>query len=118
MRWLYGDGGNWCNGGGPTLTVSKTGAGTGTVTSAPAGISCGTACSFSFASGAIVTLSAAPGANSFFTGWSGDADCSDGTVTMSAAKNCTANFDVAARSSDLLARRAVLGDGRLGDPDL
>ena len=95
VRWLYGDGGNWCNGGGPTLTVSKTGAGTGTVTSAPAGISCGTACSFSFASGAIVTLSATPGASSFFTGWSGDADCSDGNVTMSAARNCTANFDVA-----------------------
>ena len=100
VRWLYGDGGNSCQGGGgPMLTVTKTAAGTGTVTSAPAGISCGTACSFSFASGAIVTLSAAPGANSLFTGWGGDADCSDGSVTMSAARNCTANFDV---SPDLL----------------
>lgn len=95
VRWLYGDGGNSCGGGGgPVLTVAKAGAGGGTVTSAPAGISCGTTCSFSFAAGTTVTLSAVASSNSAFAGWSGDADCSDGSVTMSAARNCTANFNL------------------------
>jgi subtilase family serine protease len=94
VRWLYGDGGNSCNGGGPTLTVTKAGAGTGTVTTVPAGISCGTICFAHFVDGAVVALSAAPGANSVFTGWSGDADCSDGSLTMNASKNCTATFDL------------------------
>ena len=76
------------------LTVTKTGSGSGTVTSAPAGISCGTACSFSFADGAAVALTAAPASNSVFTGWGGDADCSDGSLTMSAARSCTAGFEL------------------------
>ena len=94
VRWLYGDGGNSCNGGGPTLTVAKTGAGAGTVTSLPAGISCGSACSFSFSDGQAVVLTAVPASNSAFTGWSGAADCADGSVTMNAATSCTANFDL------------------------
>ncbi len=94
VRWLYGDGGNSCGGGGPVLTVTKSGPGSGTVSSAPAGISCGTACSFSFASGAVVALTAAPASNSAFAGWSGDADCSDGSLTMSAARSCTATFEL------------------------
>jgi subtilase family serine protease len=92
VRWLYGDGGNHCSG--PALTVTKAGSGSGTVTSAPAAISCGTTCSASFADGAVVTLTAAPSAKSIFTGWSGDADCSDGSVTMSASKGCTATFEL------------------------
>jgi subtilase family serine protease len=94
VRWLYGDGGNSCGGGGPVLTVTKTGSGSGTISSVPAGISCGTACSFSFAAGASVALTAAPSSNSVFTGWGGDADCSDGSLTMSAARSCTAGFDL------------------------
>ena len=94
VRWLYGDAGNSCTVGGPTLSVTKTGAGTGTVTSIAAGISCGTTCFAAFADGAVVTLSAAPGANSVFTGWSGDADCADSSVTMNASKTCTAHFDL------------------------
>ena len=43
-----------------TLTVAKAGTGTGTVTSSPAGISCGGTCSASYASGTAVTLTAAP----------------------------------------------------------
>ena len=98
VRWLYGDAGSSCTGGGRTLTVTKTGAGTGVVTSLPAGISCGTTCFAAFADGDVVTLLAAPAANSVFTGWSGDADCAD-TITMNANKGCTANFDL---RSDLL----------------
>ncbi len=76
-----------------TLTVTKAGAGTGTVTSSPAGINCGADCSESYASGTVVTLTATPNAGSVFAGWSGDADCSDGIVTMNASKTCTANFN-------------------------
>lgn len=39
------------------------------------------------------TLTAIPDASSAFAGWSGDADCLDGIVTMDANKSCTATFD-------------------------
>src|SRR2546425_6115264 len=79
---------------GSTLTVSKAGAGSGTVTSSPAGISCGATCSTSFTPGAVVTLTAAPAAGSTFTGWSGGGCTGTGTctVTMTAATSVTATF--------------------------
>ena len=77
-----------------TLTVTKAGTGTGTVTSSPAGISCGSDCSEVFNHGTSVTLTATAAAGSTFTGWSG-AGCS-GTgacsVTMDAAKSVVATF--------------------------
>ena len=78
------------------LTVDKSGAGTGTVTSAPSGIACGSVCSAAFAAGATVTLTATPTASSTFTGWSG-ACSGTGTciVAMDAAKAVTANFALA-----------------------
>ena len=47
-----------------SLTVQKSGAGSGTVTSSPSGISCGSTCSASYASGASVTLTATPASGS------------------------------------------------------
>lgn len=76
-----------------TLTVTKTGTGSGTVTSNPAGINCGTDCTESYSSGTTVTLTAPPASGSTFAGWSGDLDCSDGSVTMTASKSCTATFN-------------------------
>ena len=76
-----------------TITVARAGTGFGTVTSSPAGISCGTSCSGSFAGGTQVTLTATPAAGSTFAGWSGD--CSGaGTclLTMNAARSVTASF--------------------------
>src|SRR5262245_46419032 len=60
-------------GGGNTfvLTVNHAGTGSGTVTSSPAGIQCGSTCSAPFRSGATVTLTASPAAGSVFAGWSG-----------------------------------------------
>jgi hypothetical protein len=76
------------------LTLSKTGTGAGTVTSSPTGISCGTDCTQSYASGTTVTLTTAAGTGSKFTGWSGactgtGATC---TVSMTAARSVVATF--------------------------
>ncbi|NOY69715.1 MAG: DUF5011 domain-containing protein, partial [Deltaproteobacteria bacterium] len=80
------------------LTVGKSGAGSGTVTSEEIPtprIDCGSTCSAFYDDNATVTLTAAPDAASFFVGWSGD--CTDignsqATVTMDADKTCTAGF--------------------------
>lgn len=75
-----------------TLTVSKTGTGSGTVTSSPLGIACGVDCLESHAQGTLIDLFASPGFGSSFGGWSGAADCSDGSVTMTTDLACTADF--------------------------
>ena len=75
------------------LTVSRTGAGSGTVTSSPAGINCGSTCVFSFSTGTNVVLTATAHTGSAFTGWTGACTGSGlCTVTMSAAKTVTAAF--------------------------
>ncbi|MCX6879950.1 MAG: SBBP repeat-containing protein [Verrucomicrobia bacterium] len=73
-----------------TLTVAKTGAGSGTITSSPAGINYGATASCTFDYNTVVTLTPTPGAGSVFAGWSGDG--TDGVVTMDADKSCTATF--------------------------
>jgi hypothetical protein len=78
----------------PSLSVSLAGNGGGTVASAPAGINCGSDCTEVYPQGTVVTLTATPGTGSLFAGWSGDPDCSDGVVTMQAAKTCTATFNL------------------------
>ena len=77
-----------------TLTVNKDGGGSGTVTSDPAGINCGTDCTEDYALGTVVTLTARPGVKSYFVGWSGDCAGTENTtqVTMDADKTCTAAF--------------------------
>jgi uncharacterized repeat protein (TIGR01451 family) len=74
------------------LTVTLTGTGHGSVSSDPAGIQCGPTCTALFDSGGVVALQPQVDADSFFAGWTGDADCADGQVTMTAAKTCTARF--------------------------
>ena len=54
-----------------TLSVSKTGGGSGTVSSAPAGIICGVSCAALFEEGTAITLTAVADSGSEFTGWSG-----------------------------------------------
>jgi uncharacterized repeat protein (TIGR01451 family) len=77
-----------------TLTVSRAGSGTGSVTSSPAGISCGGTCSTSFANGTVVTLTATADAGSTFAGWSGGGCSGSGTcvVTLNADTTATATF--------------------------
>jgi hypothetical protein len=77
-----------------TLTVAKSGTGTGTVASSPAGISCGATCSASFANGTVVSLAATPDTGSTFAGWSGACTGTGAcSVTMDAAKSVSATFN-------------------------
>src|SRR6266545_5517475 len=76
-----------------TLSVAKSGAGTGTVSDGGA-IVCGSTCAATYASGTIVTLTASPSAGSVFQGWSGACTGTGScTVTMDANKSVTAQFD-------------------------
>jgi len=78
-----------------TLTVTKTGMGSGKVTSSPAGINCGGNCAATYNGDTVVTLTATvTGMTSVFNGWTG-CDSTSGTsctVRMIAAKSVTADF--------------------------
>ena len=77
-----------------TLTATKAGSGSGTVSSSPAGIACGADCSEPYLSGTTVTLTATPAADSTFTGWSGGGCSGTGpcTVIVTANTAVTATF--------------------------
>ncbi len=79
-----------------SIRVTKTGLGSGTVSSAPAGIDCGATCSSSFQFGAFVNLHASPIGDSTFEGWGGacassgmDSSC---LVIIENIESVTANF--------------------------
>lgn len=76
----------------PQLTLTRTGS--GSVSSAPAGIACGTTCSATFAQNAAVTLTATAASGYTFGGWTGGGctGTSTCTVTMSAATTVAASF--------------------------
>ena len=94
------------------LTISLDGSGLGTVTSQPAGINCGTTCSATYDQGTVVALIATSDPGSTFSGWSGAPDCTDGEVTMTAARRCTATFDTSsAPTRRLTVGRAGTGSG-------
>ena len=97
-----------------TLTVVRAGSGGGTVTSSPAGIDCGSACSASFGEGTVVTLTATPAAGSTFTGWSGGGCSGTGAchVTLGSDTTVTATFTrLAAPPVTLTVVRAGSGSG-------
>ncbi len=83
-----------------TLSVNKSGTGSGLVSSSPSGINCGTICSASFVHGTTVTLTAVPSAGSSFSGWSGA--CSGAAaqcfITMDGNRSVTASFSPAQTS--------------------
>jgi serine protease AprX len=84
---------------GHVLTVAKSGGGSGTITSSPSGISCGTTCSAVFADGSSATLNATPDPGSTFSGWSGDCSGMGAcTLTMSGDHSVTANFTLQPRT--------------------
>lgn len=76
------------------VSVALGGSGTGTVTSSPGGINCGSDCSESYAPGTTLQLHAVPAAGSRFAAWSGactqtNVDCS---ITVNSATTATATF--------------------------
>lgn len=80
---------------GVPLFITKTGSGSGTVSSDPAGIDCGPTCSNGFVQGSTVTLSATASSGSQFAGWSG-ACTGTGTCAVVAGSQATvsAQFDL------------------------
>jgi phospholipase C len=79
----------------PQLSVTLNGNGQGTVASNLPGINCGQTCSAAFDPGAKVTLTATPGTNSYFTGWSGggcNGNSSTCTITLNANTAVSATF--------------------------
>ena len=80
-----------------TLTVSKAGTGSGSVSSSPAGIDCGATCSHAYTQGTPVELTPVAAAGSTFTGWSGACSGTGGCiVTMDQARSVTATFNLVA----------------------
>jgi hypothetical protein len=78
-----------------TLDVTKSGTGSGSVSSTPPGISCGSDCSENFAFNTVVTLTAAANTGSSFVQWTGACTGSgDCVVTMSAARSVDAEFSL------------------------
>jgi uncharacterized repeat protein (TIGR02543 family) len=78
----------------PTFALTVTKSGSGSISSAPAGIDCGATCTSSFDQAKVVTLTAIPAVGSSFTGWTGACTNTSGVcvVTMDAAKTVTATF--------------------------
>ncbi|KAA6462161.1 hypothetical protein DYQ86_08830 [Acidobacteria bacterium AB60] len=96
------------------LTVQLAGTGTGSVSSAPAGITCGTTCAASFATGAAVTLTATANAGSTFAGWSGGGCSGTGScvVTLSSNTTVTATFNTSTTpTNNLTVKLAGTGTG-------
>ena len=80
-----GDGPGLLIGGRPAkvkVDISEAGTGTGTVSSAPSGIDCGSTCSASFDAGTSLTLTATPSPGSGFIGWSGGGCTGTGTCQV------------------------------------
>jgi uncharacterized repeat protein (TIGR02543 family) len=93
------------------LTVNKAGTGSGTVTSNPVGINCGSDCTESYGSSTSVTLTATPVSGSTFAGWSGACAGVFCTVTMNTAKSVTATFTAAPNTYTLTVNTSGTGSG-------
>ena len=70
------------------LTVTKVGS--GSVSSTPSGINCGSTCSYSFSMGGAVTLQATPSAGFTFAGWRGSGCQGTAGCTMTVSSSNTA----------------------------
>ncbi|MEM8863437.1 MAG: Ig-like domain-containing protein, partial [Chloroflexota bacterium] len=76
------------------VAVVNNGTGNGRVASDPAGIDCGSSCTYEFDYNSVVTLTAAADNDSTFTGWSGSCSVTDCicVVTIDAVKAAVAEF--------------------------
>ncbi len=104
------------------LTVEKTGTGSGTVTSSPAGIACGATCSAEFEETQVVTLTAKADelSESKFEGWTGceaeeEVSPTEGIceVTMSEAREVGAEFNAEGEEFELEVELVGPGSGEV-----
>jgi hypothetical protein len=87
------------------LSITRSGDGSGTVTSSPTGIECGALCAAGFEEGTAITLTAAADPGSEFTGWSGACTgVGPCAITLGADATVVANF----------AKKATEGGGATG----
>ena len=100
-----------CNIAAVTLTITRSGAGGGTV-SGTSGINCGTTCSHSYAPGTSITLTAQPNAVSSFGSWTGacTGTATTCTFTINASTSVDASF-AALPAVTLTVSKAGFGDG-------
>jgi len=101
----------------PTLarvSVTREGAGSGSVSSAPSGIDCGSTCAAFFRIGSSVTLTATPAAGSSFAGWGGACagTATTCTVSVAAATSVRAAFSVGTTSASANPLRATIDANR------
>lgn len=100
----------------PNVNVALTigGTGSGVVTSMPVGIQCASGtCSGAFPGGTMLTLTAAPDATSYFTGWTGACTGSARTCTVQLASDVqiSATFGNPSSCEQLRADNPALTDG-------
>jgi len=81
------------------LTVSKSGNGSGTVTSSVGGIDCGSTCQAAITKDTSATLTAVAAAGSVFAGWTGGGCAGIGTCTVTMTANTTVTAVFALNSS-------------------
>jgi Pro-kumamolisin, activation domain/Divergent InlB B-repeat domain/Subtilase family len=101
-----------------TLSVSKTGTGSGTVAATDGGINCGALCSNSYYDGSEVTLTVTPSPGSVFAGWSGTCDFMDSDnciVDLASNRGVTATFNHAVALRFVPVTPCRIADTR--DPD-
>src|SRR5262249_38290398 len=96
-----------------TLTVNRTGTGSGTIVSAPAAINCGSVCTGTFGAGAVVTLTATPSPGSVFTGWSGGGCSGTGTCVVTVTAATTLSAGLTLPTATLAVTRAGNGGGTI-----
>lgn len=95
-----------------SVAVTKAGTGSGTVTSTPSGLDCGSACAASFESGTSVALGAAPAAGSIFAGWSGACTGTGAcTLVIDGAKSVTATFTLSTSTTTFTLTLTKSGTG-------
>jgi len=96
-----------------TLTVTKTGG--GEITTTDNTINCGEICQADYEVDSTVTLTATPATGFSFSSWSGDCTGTSATttVTMDAAKSCTATFVVQPSGDSLNVTKTGNGRGTI-----
>jgi endoglucanase len=99
-----------------SLGVTRAGTGSGTVTSSPSGINCGTSCTASFANGTSVTLTQSAASGSTFAGWSGSCTGTGSCVlAMTAARSVTATFNTSGGGTGGTCANPVTFTGNTGN---